>query len=471
MLLSSTGALMEAVKRFLCVLALLALAPACAAAAPIPSPGRAIFAVVVTRHGVRSFTSTPPAYAWLDWSPVQPGFLTARGYRLVTELGRFYRGYFGALGLPLRCRAGGLYVYADADQRTIETARGLIEGGCGAAGAIAHFHDARTGDGVRDPLFEGVGRADAAASTQAVTDAVGGPLDEVVGAHAADFARLQAVLDPLCAASCPAATAGVDRIVVKRGIAEVSGPLTTASKYAESLFLEYAQCGPAMNPQDLAAAMRLHVLAYDINARNGYNPLLRGGDLFAHIVGLLQAKTGRSHPGVGVPDVARVHVAIISGHDTQLGALGGILHAHWPLGHGLVADDMPPGGALVFVLYRGAHGDARVGLRFVYETLAQFRSDTPLPGGVAVSPVYLPGCATGDCTVPLADFVALAHALGTRGFVAHDWTVSSDVPPRLVPLAEPAWTHCESSVPFAPPAVRPIRASRSRERIRSQIRD
>ncbi|HEY5341686.1 MAG TPA: histidine-type phosphatase, partial [Candidatus Aquilonibacter sp.] len=405
-------------KRFLCVLALLVLAPACASAAP----GRAIFAVVVTRHGVRSFTSTTPAYAWPDWSPVQPGFLTAHGYRLVTQLGRFYRGYFGALGLPLRCRAGGLYVYADADQRTLETARGLIEGACGAPGAIAYFHDARMGDGVRDPLFEGTGGAEAGASVRAVTDAVGMPLGDLVGAHAADFARLQALLDPLCAASCPAATAGVDRIVVKRGIAEVTGPLTTASKYAESLFLEYAQCGPRMDPQDLAAAMRLHVLAYDVNARNAYNPLMRGGDLFAHIVGLLQAKAGRSYPDVGVPDVARAHVAIISGHDTQLGALGGVLHAHWPLGHGLVADDMPPGGALVFVLYRGAQGDARVGLRFVYETLAQFRSDTPLPGGVAVSPVYLPGCRTDECTVPLAEFVALARVLGTRGFVVHDWT-------------------------------------------------
>ena len=44
-----------------------------------------LFAVVMTRHRVRSLTHTPAAYAWPDWSPVAPGFLTAHGYRLMTS--------------------------------------------------------------------------------------------------------------------------------------------------------------------------------------------------------------------------------------------------------------------------------------------------------------------------------------------------------------------------------------------------
>ena len=40
--------------------------------------------------------------------------------------------------------------------------------------------------------------------------------------------------------------------------------------------------------------MRLHVLAYDVNARNAYNPLVQGGTLLVHIVAMLDQKAGRA---------------------------------------------------------------------------------------------------------------------------------------------------------------------------------
>ena len=149
------------------------------------------------------------------------------------------------------------------------------------------------------------------------------------------------------------------------------------------------------------------------------------------------------HPDVAVPDLSRVQVAMLSGHDTQLGALAGILGAHWPLRNGLVADDMPPGGALVFELYRLTSGQYRVHLHFVYDTLAQFRHATALPDGIATRPVQMAGCSGDDCEVPLSQFAALAHHLAQEGFVRHDWTPSSDAPVELAPLGDPAWTHCE----------------------------
>ncbi len=423
-----------------------------AAATPAASDrGVPVFAVVITRHGVRSFTKTPPVYTWPDWSPVAPGYLSAHGYTLISYLGRYYRRYFGAIGLPMGCNSRGTYVYADLDQRTLETARALIEGACGSARALPLFHDAATGPGVNDPLFDGAdwlvpaGKVDTAASRAAVAAAAPNPPSAIVTQHAAEFAALQTLLDARCSGSCTPANAGPSEIAAKPGaLAELRGPLDAGSSYAESLFLEQAQCAPAIDPAKLAMAMKLHVLAYDVNARNAYNPLVKGGNIFAHIVGLLEAKAGMPHPDVSVPDVARTNVVVLSGHDTQLGALGGILDAHWVLRNGLVADDMPPGGALIFELYHLRDGSYRVHLHFVYETLAQFRNSSAIAGGIATSPVTMPGCDGDDCNVPLAQFAALAHRLSQRGFVQHDWTNASAAPVDLAPLGDPAWTRCNS---------------------------
>ena len=121
--------------------------------------------------------------------------------------------------------------------------------------------------------------------------AAGEPFSAVLLTRAEDLSRLQQLLDKRrCGDDAPCAPAAYGATVIaQQGLAELKGPLATASTYAEDLFLEYAQCRPAadMAPKlpkealapDLKAAMRLHVLAYDVNARNAYNPLARGGTL------------------------------------------------------------------------------------------------------------------------------------------------------------------------------------------------
>lgn len=435
------------------VLLLLAAVSPLAARAQTSANEKPIVAIVMTRHGVRSFTHTPAAYDWPNWSPVAPGYLTAHGYRLMTYFGRYYRSYFDSHGLAMRCGSHGTYVYADLDQRTLETARALIQGACGSPDALPLYHDARTGPGVNDTLFDGAdwlvaaGKVDAAASRAAVMATLPTPPSAIVTQHGADFAALQRLLDARCSGTCPPVTGGASIVTAKgAGLAELRGPVDTGSSYAESLFLEESQCGPALDPGKLAAAMRLHVLEYDVNARNAYASRVRGGNIFAHIVGLLEEKAGLAHPAVGVPDISADSVVMISGHDTQLGALGGILDAHWALRGGLVADDMPPGGALIFELYRTAANDYRVRLRFAYETLAQYRSSAALPNGIATVAVRFAGCSGDDCSAPLAYFATLANTLARQGFVQHDWTPQSDAPIELAPLADPGWTRC---TPFA----------------------
>jgi 4-phytase/acid phosphatase len=440
---------MERVMMRATILTALLLVAASAATPAANERGTAVFAVVVTRHGVRSFTKTPAQYTWPDWSPVAPGYLSAHGYTLVTQLGRYYRTYFSSIGLSMGCGSRGTYVYADVDQRTLETGRALIDGACGSPDALPLYHKATMGPCVNDPLFDGAdwlipaGKVDTAASRAAVAAAAPNPPSEIVAQHAADFAAVQSLLDTRCSGTCAPVDAGPSEITAKAGsLAELRGPLDTGSGYAESIFLEQAQCAPVVDTAKLAQAMKLHVLAYDVNARNAYNPLVKGGNIFAHIVGVLEAKAGMPHPNVSVPDISQASLMILSGHDTQLGALGGILDAHWALGNGLVADDMPPGGALVFELYRLPSGEYRVHLHFVYQTLAQFRSAGAIAGGVATSPIHMPGCSGDECSVPLSRLATLAHQLAQRGFVRHDWTSASDAPVELAPLGDPNWTHC-----------------------------
>jgi len=433
------------IKQF-CIAVLSALTVMGTAGAAQPTSGKLVFSVVIMRHGVRSFTKTPPQYSWPDWQPVAPGFLSEHGYREVTYLGAFYHRYFASRGLPFNCADGGTYVYADLDQRTLESARAIVEGACGRPDALPLYHDVTTAPGTNDPLFNGadwLGSAiDEAASRKAVEAVLPATPSAVVSQHAADFAALQTVLDERCSGACAPVTSGASDVVAKKGLVELTGPVDVASGYAESLFLQYAQCGPALDTDRLAAAMRLHVLAYDINARNAYAPFVRGGNLFAHIVALLEAKAGETHTGLKGPDVAHVNVAIISGHDTQLGAIGGILNAHWEPGGGIVRDDMPPGSALVFELYRAGNGTYSAQIHFAHETLDQYRHDGLQPGGVALAPVTFPGCERGGCSVPLSQLANIAQSLVAKGFVKRDWTSATDAPVALAPLRDPTWTKC-----------------------------
>jgi 4-phytase/acid phosphatase len=349
----------------------------------------------------------------------------------------------------MACTAHGTFVYADLDQRTLETGRALIEGACGASTALPLFHDADTGPGVNDPLFDGsdwlsgTDKIDGDASRAAVAATLPSPIGAVVTQHAGEFATLQRILNGRCSGACTPASAGDSVISVsKKGLAELVGPLDIASGYAESLFLETAQCGPEIAPSDLETAMKVHVLAYDVNARNSYNAWVKGGNILAHIVALLAAKAGEPSFGVDSPIAAGTSVVILSGHDTQLGALGGILDAHWSPGNGLASDDMPPGSALVFGLYRTSAGAYVVRTTFVSESLAQMRSDSPVAGGITASVVTQHGCDEGACALPLGDYVQLARHAMNLGFVKNAWTPSSDAAVALPALRDPPWTRC-----------------------------
>ena len=436
--------------------------------------------MIVTRHGVRSISKTPSTYSWPKWDPVKFNDLTGHGYRLMKLMGAFYRNDALEQGIPVDCEHDGAFIYADKVQRTLETAYALVEGLCGSPDKLPVF---RVMDTTRqDPIFNATEfskeKIDSLLSERAVK-AAAGDLGKIVPAHEDDFDKLQRLLGTRCCPGpCKPIASGASTIKCEEAnavgmadadnadgeckagghiLAALKGPVATASTYAEDLFLEYAEgrpidkmtsLDPATFEADLDAGMRLHVLAYRINARNdtlnpdvgasnAYNPFVRGATLLVHIVAMLDLRAGRhvlENVGVTTPkELNDKTLAIFSGHDTQLGALGGMLSAHWTPGGGIVPDDMPPGSALIFDLVPLQGGEFGVRLRFAAMGIDQFRTNEPIDEkSIAATDVAFAGCAPVGCTASLKWFESLALKLEAR----KDW-VDDKWPPYDSALADP----------------------------------
>ena len=491
-----------------CALALDLASDICPASAQAEAQaGATILTIIVTRHGVRAMSPPPdspaPQYPWWPpWPPVEPDELTAHGYRLMRRMGEFYREAQRAKGLPVDCAAKTAYVYADVPppppsqppppssqskppildpaQRTLGTAHALIEGLCGSSDspgspdALDVFHAADMAS--KDPVFDATDRVkiDLNASWDAVAKVAGDP-STIVRRHTAEFKTLQDLLNARCGKAnvrCALITEGVSEIlppkkqaaldgqVERAKLAALHGPLATASAVSEDLFLEFAQCRPEKDMTkglsdarqlrtDLDAGMRLHVVAYDVNARNDptypYNASVRGGTLLASIVALLDKKAGRPpHSRIRIPDdlLEGKTLVIFSGHDTQLAALSGLLDAHWDRGDGIMHDDMPPGSALIFDLVKAPGDDRAYNIRLRFASMArdQFRDEKRFEGPLTSVPYR--GCSTGECA--LTDIEPLVDKLDAKGFVVlKDWNASSKPSPQFrgyASLADPPWT-------------------------------
>jgi 4-phytase/acid phosphatase len=128
--------------------------------------------------------------------------------------------------------------------------------------------------------------------------------------------------------------------------------------------------------------------------------------LLQTVLDALEGRTAPAFPGEPVAPAA-ARLVVIAGHDTNIANLAGVLGLQWTLPG--QPDDTPPGGALVFEVWRDAGGAAWVRARFVYQTLEQLRSLTPLDAAHPAGAVDLPPpCAetgkTPFCQVqPLAD--------------------------------------------------------------------
>lgn len=398
----------------LCILLLGAAGSACAQTDQLQ------FAVVLSRHGVRSPTWEPDrlngysSAAWPSWG-VAPGELTPHGRELMKTMGGFYREYFSALLKQSGC-ADRAYFRADSAQRTLETARALAEGMLPGCKVEIHANPQDQKDELFDGSESGPARVDSQLALAAVAGRLGPDPQAIIAAHRAAFDTLNRLLN----GTGKAAHSLFDEpfaLTANKGTVGMNGPLSLASTLSEDLLLEYTD-GMSGNKlgwgrltaENLEEAMSLHTAYAELLRRTPYLARTRGSNLLSYVVKALeQAASGK----------AEAPLLVISGHDTNLSNLSGMLGLSWLL-PGYQADDAPPGGALVFSLWKSG-GRYSVRLQFIAQTPDQMHDWTALSKAhpPAIASVFVPGCSSGAEGYPCSweEFRDVAAKAILPGFV------------------------------------------------------
>jgi 4-phytase / acid phosphatase len=366
------------------------------------------YVVVISRHGVRSPTwdnarlNQYSAEPWPEWH-VAPGELTPHGRRLITLMGGYYHDWFSAEHLlqGKGCQdSQRIYIWADKDQRTLETGRAFAESLAPGCGLSIHSKP----NDQSDSIFSGAGTPDPELSLNAIRMRLGADPLKLAASHRAAIDALQFILTG--GKSAPTMLQPPVEVTVSRsgkGV-ELTGPFNVSSTMSEDLLLEYANGFEGANlgwgrltRKNLDQVLELHAVYADLMRRTQYLARARGSNLLAHVLrSMEQAASGKSTAGaLGQPgDV----LLVLAGHDTNLSNLSGMLGLSWKL-PGYQADDTPPGGALIFSLWRDSGtGRFSVKLRYVAQTLDQMRNANPL--SLAAPPagqeVQMPGCAAAQ---------------------------------------------------------------------------
>ena len=383
--------------------------------------GELKFAVIISRHGVRSPTgkleqlNQYSRQPWPAWS-VPPGYLTEHGARLMTLFGAYDRQLLAAQGLlaPGGCGdAAHIRIVADSDQRTRETGKALAAGiapGCalevtalpeGSANPLFH------------PLQAGVGHPDKLLATAAISGRIGANPQGLTDAYRPQLEALEEVLRGCNPASACTGSPAQSLFDIPSSLApgkgdhlvELRTPLGVASTMAENLLLEYAEGMDAakvgwgrVDIHKLRYLLQLHAASEDIERRTVYLARAQSSNLLFHVLqSMKQAVDG--NPVAGALTRPGDRVLILVGHDTNLSSIGGALGLDW-LVDGR-RDDTPPGGALVLELWQ-ANGGGEYSVRAFYtaQTLDQMRSATPLSLGNPPdrAALFVPGCSQADAS-------------------------------------------------------------------------
>jgi 4-phytase/acid phosphatase len=385
--------------------------------------GELKFVVILSRHGVRSPTwktdrlNQYSTEAWPDWG-VPPGYLTPHGKQLMELLGEYDRAYLSHEGLLTSkgCEdARRLFLWADTDQRTLETGRALASGMFPECGAQVRSLPEGTDDPLFSPMAVGIGHPDRALAVASVLGRIGSNPGPLLEACRPAFETMQQVLLGCTpGAKCPPEGTSPKQSLLEPAMSvtqgkgghlvDLPGPLTAASTLAQDFLLEYTN-GMAdkdlgwgrVNESNLRQMMSLHATYSDLARRTPYLARTNGSNLLSHMLkSIQQAVAGK--PVVGALGKPGDKAVVIVGHDTNIANLAGMLGLSWLI-DGYVRDDTPPGGALVFELWRHpVTGGYTVRTYYMAQTLEQMRKAEPLAleSPPAKAPVFVPGCSTAN---------------------------------------------------------------------------
>lgn len=387
------------------------------------------YVVIVTRHGVRSPTwdsarlNEYSAQAWPDWK-VAPGYLTSHGREAIKLLGTYYAERFTKEGLldAKNCRdAPRLYIWADTDQRTIETGKALAESMLPGCDVETHSQPQNN-----DPVFSGHGASDPKLAAEALRARLGPDPRNLLAGQKPALDLLQFILDGGKATTRKLIAPPAEISVSTRGkTAELQGPLSIGSTMSENLLLEYANGFEGndlgwgrLTKENLLKILEIHGLYADLMRRTNYLAQVRGSNLLSHVLrSLEQASSGKPVPGaLGHPGDK---LLVLSGHDTNLSNISGMLNLSWGL-PGYQKDETPPGGALIVSLWRDSSGAYSIRSEYLAQSLDQMRNLTALTSASPVlrQDVAIPGCEGGSAKAcSFATFRAIVEKAINPAFV------------------------------------------------------
>jgi 4-phytase/acid phosphatase len=420
--------------------ALAALGAPFAAAAPDAYGDELRLAIILTRHGVRSPLQTNEALAryaarpWPKWETA-PGIQTAHGNQLIALMGDYYRQRFMRSGLlsgdpgtdgPL------VYIRADNDQRTIETARLIGKSLVPVGEPDVHSLPGGTFDPLFQPFRAHLGHPDTALAVASVLGRLGGDPRNLEKAYATQLGELRDILFGHGVA--PPESSGFDSpSTISAGqhdyLVKLSGPLRAAEVCMDAFILEYADGKPReevgwgrVDGKVMTDMLALHEVLFDLTERTFYPAQVGASNLASHIVDTLE-QGALGQPVTGALGSAGERIVVVAGHDSNIAAVGGLFGMNWML-PGTQMDPLLPGGALVFELWkRGGQSDAYyVRTIYVSQTLDQQRDATTLTldAPPALAPIFIPGCGGlgPNFDAPLASFVRQARRVIDPSFIA-----------------------------------------------------
>ncbi len=364
--------------------------------------------VILSRHGVRSPLSVPQAEnSWpqnqRDWSVDCCGDLTPSGEQLVRQMGAYYHLYYASKDkklLPEGCPDKEVYIWADNEERTIQTGRELAQGlaghspGCSlvvyslpyepSACTLSPNDKTCQRKSSTDPLFHPDSTFERA-PLQAIADDINRRYKDLVEQYRNPLDALQKTLCPT--GNC---LAGVDQpasVSDEGGKPKLkwNGRFSIGSTASEIFLLEYAHGMPCANVgwgkvvfnqpdcgqgQSFRQMQELHTAYFQETQRAPYIAKMQGAPLLNEIAGRL------SQGMQGKPPAQKV--VIFAGHDTNIANVAAMLGVCWKLPD-LPENDTPPAGALVFELYRNSQtGKYSLHIRYVYQMLGQLRTKADL---------------------------------------------------------------------------------------------